>query len=76
MIRNNAARNGNEVMHLPFFYGWLIVVVTFVTMAIGVNARTAFRCSFRRSSASLAGIAASRLARFRSALWFLAASVR
>src|SRR5689334_4364857 len=29
-------------MHLPFFYGWLIVAVTFVTMAIGVNARTAF----------------------------------
>src|SRR5262245_65774373 len=29
-------------MRLPFFYGWLIVVVTFVTMAIGVNARTAF----------------------------------
>jgi len=22
-------------MRLPFFYGWLIVVVTFVTMAIG-----------------------------------------
>jgi MFS family permease len=29
-------------MRLPFFYGWLIVAVTFVTMAIGVNARTAF----------------------------------
>src|SRR6202140_4633675 len=29
-------------MRLPFFYGWIIVVVTFVTMAIGVNARTAF----------------------------------
>ena len=27
---------------LPFFYGWIIVAVTFVTMAIGVNARTAF----------------------------------
>jgi MFS family permease len=27
---------------LPFFYGWVIVVVTFVTMGIGVNARTAF----------------------------------
>jgi MFS family permease len=33
-------------MHLPFFYGWLIVVVTFVTMAIGVNARTAFSLFF------------------------------
>src|ERR1700750_2211344 len=29
-------------MRLPFFYGWLIVAVTFVTMAIGVNAATAF----------------------------------
>src|SRR5512142_105707 len=27
---------------LPFFYGWLIVGVAFVTMAIGVTARTAF----------------------------------
>jgi sugar phosphate permease len=29
-------------MRLPFFYGWIIVVVTFVTMGIGVNARTFF----------------------------------
>ncbi len=29
-------------MRLPFFYGWVVVTVTFVTMAIGVNARTAF----------------------------------
>ncbi|MEN9316678.1 MAG: hypothetical protein RIS35_3071 [Pseudomonadota bacterium] len=27
---------------LPFFYGWIIVAVVFVTMALGVNARTAF----------------------------------
>jgi len=33
-------------MRLPFFYGWIIVVVTFVTMAIGVNARTAFSLFF------------------------------
>ena len=31
---------------LPFFYGWLIVAVVFVTMAIGVNARTAFSLMF------------------------------
>src|SRR6185503_7076421 len=30
----------------PFFYGWLIVGVAFVTMAIGVNARTAFSLLF------------------------------
>jgi MFS family permease len=28
--------------HLPFYFGWLIVAVAFVTMAIGVTARTAF----------------------------------
>ena len=27
---------------LPLYYGWLIVVIAFVTMAIGVTARTAF----------------------------------
>jgi len=31
---------------LPFFYGWVIVVVTFITMGIGVNARTAFSLFF------------------------------
>ena len=31
---------------LPFFYGWVIVAVVFVTMAIGVNARTAFSLVF------------------------------
>src|SRR4030088_3161855 len=34
------------LMRLPFFYGWVIVAVTFVTMAIGVNARTAFSLVF------------------------------
>jgi MFS family permease len=27
---------------LPFFYGWVVVAVAFVTMGIGVNSRTAF----------------------------------
>jgi MFS family permease len=27
---------------LPFYYGWVVVAVAFVTMALGVNARTAF----------------------------------
>ena len=44
-------------MRLPFFYGWAIVAIVFVTMGVGVNARTAFRC-FRRSSTSSAGSAA------------------
>ena len=29
-------------MRLPFFYGWVVVSVSFVTMAVAVNARTAF----------------------------------
>ncbi|WP_222622787.1 MFS transporter [Ramlibacter cellulosilyticus] len=31
---------------LPFFYGWIVVGVVFVTMAISVNARTAFSLLF------------------------------
>ena len=31
---------------LPFFYGWVIVAVVFVTMGVGVNARTAFSLLF------------------------------
>ena len=30
------------VRRLPFYYGWLIVAIAFVTMAIAVSARTAF----------------------------------
>ena len=33
-------------MSLPFFYGWVVVAAGFVTMAIGVNARTAFSLLF------------------------------
>src|SRR6185295_17646135 len=31
---------------LPFYYGWVIVAVVFVVMALGVNARTAFSLLF------------------------------
>jgi hypothetical protein len=31
---------------LPFYYGWVVVAVVFVTMAVGVNARTAFSLLF------------------------------
>jgi MFS family permease len=31
---------------LPFYYGWLVVAVVFVSMALGVNARTAFSLLF------------------------------
>ena len=33
-------------IRLPFFYGWVLVAVSFVTMAVGVNARTAFSLLF------------------------------
>jgi MFS family permease len=33
-------------IRLPFFYGWLLVAVAFVTMAVGVNARTTFSLLF------------------------------
>jgi MFS family permease len=33
-------------VRLPFFYGWLIVAIAFVTMGVGVNARTAFSLLF------------------------------
>src|SRR5262245_62347764 len=29
-------------LRLPFYYGWVIIGIAFVTMAIGVTARTAF----------------------------------
>ena len=31
---------------LPFFYGWVVVTVAFITMGIGVNSRTAFSLLF------------------------------
>jgi MFS family permease len=36
----------NGRRRLPVFYGWVLVAVSFVTMAIGVNARTAFSLLF------------------------------
>src|SRR5262249_38519012 len=37
---HDAARHWSS--RLPFYYGWVIIGVAFVTMAIGVSARTAF----------------------------------
>src|SRR4249920_3727270 len=36
----------SNLQPLPFFYGWVIVAVAFVTMGVGVNARTAFSLLF------------------------------
>ena len=32
--------------HASIFYGWIVIAVAFVTMGIGVNARTAFSLLF------------------------------
>ncbi len=40
------ASTGGRRTRLPFFYGWVIVAVVFVTMGVGVNARTAFSLLF------------------------------
>lgn len=37
---------GSRLARLPVFYGWVIIVVAFITMAVGVNARTAFSLLF------------------------------
>ncbi len=46
----SASKVGGTRAHVsrraPFFYGWVIVGVGFITMAVGVNARTAFSLLF------------------------------
>jgi hypothetical protein len=39
-------RSANLFSCLPVFYGWIIVAVTFITMSIAVNTRTAFSLLF------------------------------
>jgi MFS family permease len=40
-------RSGASIpQRLPFFYGWVVVAVAFVTMGLGVNVRTAFSLLF------------------------------
>src|SRR5882757_2629001 len=36
----------SPLARLPIFYGWVIIAAAFITMAIGVNARTAFSLLF------------------------------
>lgn len=35
-----------RVARLPFFYGWVVVAIAFITMGVGVNTRTAFSLLF------------------------------
>ncbi len=39
-------RSTNPLARLPFYYGWIVIAVAFITMAIAVNARTAFSLLF------------------------------
>jgi MFS family permease len=41
-----ASRPASALARAPFFYGWVVVAVAFVTMALGVNSRTAFSLLF------------------------------
>src|ERR1700737_4066384 len=43
-----AESNGvqSPFVRLPIFYGWVVVAVVFVTMGVGINARTAFSLLF------------------------------
>ena len=62
---------GRRPLRLPFFYGWLIVGVVFVTMAIAVNARTAFSLRFPPILDEFRlGSRGDRGARSRSGFWF------
>ena len=40
------ARPAHPLARLPFFYGWVVVAVAFITIAIGVNVRTSFSLLF------------------------------
>ncbi|WP_085933507.1 MFS transporter [Enhydrobacter aerosaccus] len=42
----NSPASARLAARLPFFYGWVIVAVAFVTVALGVTARTAFSLMF------------------------------
>lgn len=44
--RRSSSPAWTRAARLPFFYGWVSVGVAFVTMAVGVNARTAFSLLF------------------------------
>ena len=40
------SRQNQSLARLPFYYGWVIVAVAFITMGFGVNALTAFSLLF------------------------------
>ena len=44
--RHPRSTAGWLALRLPFYYGWIVVAVAFVTIAIGANSRTAFSLIF------------------------------
>src|SRR5881227_3329415 len=46
MMSDRSGAQKTVLGRLPFFYGWVLVAAGFVTMAIAVNARTAFSLLF------------------------------
>jgi MFS family permease len=43
---DSTLRGASPLARLPVYYGWIVVAVAFLTMAIGVNSRTAFSLLF------------------------------
>ena len=46
MTTNSPPTHSTPLARLPFFYGWVVVAVSFITLGIGTNTRTAFSLLF------------------------------
>src|SRR5581483_9747835 len=46
MPTNSTPTYSTPLARLPFFYGWVVVAVAFITLGIGTNTRTAFSLLF------------------------------
>ena len=46
MTNNSPPTHSTLLTRLPFFYGWVVVAVAFITLGIGTNTRTAFSLLF------------------------------
>ena len=75
MVRLSWKKRDNLMLHkkLPFYYGWVVVAVAFVTLAIGVNTRTTFSLLFPEMLAEFGWDRGSTAAAF--SFGFLAATV-
>ena len=46
MTNNSTPTHHSFLTRLPFFYGWVVVAIAFITLGIGTNTRTAFSLLF------------------------------